>query len=134
MSDDQPTDLEWDQIGSTQCAILPMPKEHRKRGGPSPEDIAREQRAEAMRFAAISRREFHGDQNGHYTFTIIDAGIVFDLDRVRRERNELVGELSVSCGLPGSQTVGANESLAIADFNLSSLRARQDREIGRASW
>ncbi len=51
--------------------------------------------------------------------------IVFEAERLRRERDELVGELRVFCKLPGAKTV--NGTLATADFNFSSLRARQDR-------
>lgn len=52
-------------------------------------------------------------------------GIVFEAERLRRERDELIGELRVFCHLPGARTV--NGTLATADFNFSSLRARQDR-------
>jgi hypothetical protein len=51
--------------------------------------------------------------------------IHFEADRLRRERHELIGELAVRCGLPGARLV--NGYLSIADFNFSSLRARQDR-------
>lgn len=60
-----------------------------------------------------------------YRMTIPDIGVTIEIDRLRRERHELLGELGVLCTLPGAQTV--NGSLSLADFNLSSARARQDR-------
>src|SRR5262249_46347189 len=41
------------------------------------------------------------------------------------EKHELIGELAVRCALPGAQLI--NGFLSTADFNFSSLRARQDR-------
>lgn len=52
-------------------------------------------------------------------------GITMDVDRLRRENNELWGELTVVCDLPGGQTYDG--PLSIADFNFSSARARSDR-------
>src|SRR4029077_4721024 len=52
-------------------------------------------------------------------------GVKLEIDRLRREHHELIGELSVWCDLPGARTV--NGTLSIADFNVSSARARQDR-------
>jgi hypothetical protein len=52
-------------------------------------------------------------------------GITFEVDRLRRDHHELIGELTVRCGLPGAQTV--NGVLDTSDFNFSSMRARQDR-------
>jgi hypothetical protein len=49
----------------------------------------------------------------------------FILDRLRRRSDELWGELTTKCSLPGARTV--NGVLAVADLNLSSQRARQDR-------
>ncbi|HEY2384836.1 MAG TPA: AAA family ATPase [Terriglobia bacterium] len=60
-----------------------------------------------------------------YTLEVPEFGITFIVDRLRRERNELIGELTVRCTLPGAKTV--NGCLSTADFNFSSARARQDR-------
>jgi hypothetical protein len=60
-----------------------------------------------------------------YTFEASAVGIIFEIDRLRRERNELIGELSVKCSLVGAHTV--NGYLTTGDFNFSSVRARQDR-------
>jgi len=60
-----------------------------------------------------------------YRLSIPEAGIVFEIDRLRRDRHELIGELSVKCTLPGARTYDG--ALTIADFNLSSARARSER-------
>lgn len=52
-------------------------------------------------------------------------GVAFEVDRLRRDRHELFGELSVRCSLPGAKTV--NGLLTTGDFNFSSVRARTDR-------
>jgi hypothetical protein len=62
---------------------------------------------------------------GHYTLAFPDAGIEFDLDRLRRDRHELIGELSVRCDLAGARTVDG--TLSIGTFNVSSPTARRDR-------
>ena len=49
----------------------------------------------------------------------------FEADRLRREKQELWGELAVRCGLAGARLV--NGYLSIGDFNFSSIRSRQDR-------
>src|SRR5207253_4507645 len=61
-----------------------------------------------------------------YAFTsVVYPGISFEVTRLRREHSELHGELSVKCDLAGALMV--NGCLATADFNFSSLRARQER-------
>jgi hypothetical protein len=62
---------------------------------------------------------------GRYRLTVVDHGIEFDVDRVWRQRNDLVGELVVSCGIRGARTVDG--CLSSGNFNLSSIRDRQDR-------
>jgi hypothetical protein len=62
---------------------------------------------------------------GHYTLTVQDLGLTFDVNYLRRERRELNGELTVRCTLAGAHTVDG--ILSSADFNLSSLRARNER-------
>ena len=54
-----------------------------------------------------------------------DIGATFEVERLRRDRNELIGELTVRCLLPGASVV--NGILSTGDFNFSSVRARQDR-------
>lgn len=61
-----------------------------------------------------------------YTWTVPDWPIVFDVSRIRRESQELIGELSVKCFLPGASVI-SDHILSIADMNFSSLRARKER-------
>jgi hypothetical protein len=60
-----------------------------------------------------------------YTLTVPELDIQLDLDHVRRERNELWGELSVSCGIAGARTTEG--TMSVGAINLSNLRARQER-------
>ena len=60
-----------------------------------------------------------------YALTLRQFGIVFEVDRLRREHNELIGELSVHGKLPGMRTYDG--AVSIADFNLSSARSRSER-------
>jgi AAA domain len=53
-------------------------------------------------------------------------GTEIRVERLRRDRHELLGELTVTCRLPGAQSV-LNGTLHAADFNLSSARARVER-------
>jgi hypothetical protein len=61
-----------------------------------------------------------------YALHVPDKGVTLFVDRVRRERHELLGELAVYCSLPGARVVNGL-ALSIADVNFSSARARQDR-------
>ena len=60
-----------------------------------------------------------------YRFEVPAYGITFEADRLRREHQEVIGELTVRCELPGAKSV--NNSLSVGDLNFSSVRARQDR-------
>jgi hypothetical protein len=60
-----------------------------------------------------------------YKYELPQYGVSLEVDRLRRDRGELIAELCVRCSLPGAKTV--NGVLSTADFNLSSLRARSDR-------
>jgi hypothetical protein len=60
-----------------------------------------------------------------YMLELAAAGTTLRVERLRRERGELIGELTVSCVLPGTRS--PNGILSVADFNLSSARARTDR-------
>ena len=61
-----------------------------------------------------------------YQLRIDDMGIQFDLSRVRTRFNETHGLLLVSATFRGARTIGDN-ILTAADFNVSTLRSRQDR-------
>lgn len=78
-------------------------------------------------------RAFRVVADGHYRMLVEHLGIQFDLDRIRRDRHELVGELCVLCDLAGASTVDG--VLSVADFNVSSIRARSERakHLERAS-
>jgi len=62
---------------------------------------------------------------GRYRLRVPRFALVIEIDRVRRDHHELIGELAVSSRLPGGKAVGG--ALSIADLNVSSARARQDR-------
>src|SRR5579884_2069076 len=51
-------------------------------------------------------KEFTAIDEGRYRFAVPQFGIVFDLDRPRRDHNELIGELAVRCELPAARTIG----------------------------
>ncbi len=61
--------------------------------------------------------------SGFYRYTLPGHNIVFEADRIRREHNELIGELTVRCDLPNA----VNGVLSVGTLNVSSVRARQDR-------
>src|SRR5215831_20233046 len=61
----------------------------------------------------------------YYKFEAPGCGVTFEADRLRRDHQELVGELTVRCTLPGVRSI--NGCLSTGDFNFSSVRARQDR-------
>ena len=65
------------------------------------------------------------DAEGMYRLTIPKYGVVVEIDRLRRESNELIGELVVKCGMPGVRSFDG--VLAAGDLNVSSVRARLDR-------
>ena len=60
-----------------------------------------------------------------YKFDIPGSDITFTVERLRYERHELIGELTVQCGIPGARLI--DNYLHIGDLNFSSVRARQDR-------
>jgi len=82
--------------------------------------------------------------DARYSLTIGDTGIVIEVDRLRRERHELVGELTVTCPLPGAHRITPDGLIHLADFNLSSaqvrgtrakvLRERSEAELDWLTW
>lgn len=64
---------------------------------------------------------------GVYKLDVADLGISFFMDRLRRRDDDLLGELSVRCDLPGARRVGDDGTLSVANLNLSSVRERQAR-------
>jgi hypothetical protein len=69
--------------------------------------------------------EFTQEAEDRYKLTLPDVGIVIEVDRLRREHHELMGELCVRCSLPGARTYDG--TLSTGNFNLSSTRARTER-------
>jgi hypothetical protein len=60
-----------------------------------------------------------------YKFEAPGCGVTFEVERLRRERHDLMGELRVKCDLPGARSI--NGYISIAEYNFSSPRAQQDR-------
>ncbi len=69
--------------------------------------------------------QFKQESGEQYQLTLPQGGISIEADRLRREHNELNCELCVRCALPGARTYDG--VLSVADFNLSSARARSER-------
>ena len=65
-------------------------------------------------------------QDGLYTLTFPALDTEFHVDRLRWERDELHGQLSVACGLAGALTVDGWLS-GLGSFNLSSPTGRKQR-------
>lgn len=63
----------------------------------------------------------------HYQLAIEACGVTLEVERLRRERHELVGELTVICTLAGAHTVTPDGIIHLADFNLSSAQVRNTR-------
>ena len=77
--------------------------------------------------AAVAEREFSAFGDDRYRLAVPRIGVALEIDRLRREHHELIGELSVRCGLPGARGVNGSDVMSVADLNLSSARARTDR-------
>lgn len=72
-----------------------------------------------------SVNQFEALGEDRYRLVVPACSTILDVDRLRRERNQLICELCVRCDLPGSLTVDG--VLSVAEMNLSSLRARVER-------
>ncbi len=73
----------------------------------------------------MSDRSFFQVDEAAWCLSLYNGRITLTVDRLRRERHELKGELSVRCALPGARVVpDTDHLLSVADFNLSSLTAR----------
>jgi len=82
-----------------------------------------EPRAESERPDA--QRIFERLDDGHYRMQIPGIASELEIDLLRREDGNLIGELTARCYMPGNR--GVDGLLSIADFNISSARARVDR-------
>ncbi len=75
--------------------------------------------AEKQRFKVV--------EEGRYELDIPEWQMVFQVDRLRRERQHLLGELTVRCDIPGCGAVKDN-IISISDMNFSSARAKEDKQ------
>ena len=74
----------------------------------------------------VKERKFRDRGDQRYTLELLPVGIAFTVDRLRRERHELTGELTVTMPpLPGARTVEG--ILSAGDMNFSSVQARSTR-------
>ena len=71
------------------------------------------------------RHRFDILNEDRYRLVVPEISAIIEVDRLRRERGELIGELAVRCTLPGVRSYDG--TVSIADFNLSSARARSER-------
>jgi hypothetical protein len=90
------------------------------------QELAKARAEQPCHRIATADAQFSAVNDGRYRLEWPAIAVVFEVDHLRREHSELLGEFSVRCGLPGARTV-AGGSLSIADLNFSSLRARTDR-------
>lgn len=74
---------------------------------------------------------FRRVDDGWYQLTLLSEEITFDVKRLRWERGELLGVLTVSCGLSDARTVEG--VLSVGTFNLTSVSARNTRAKDLAS-
>jgi hypothetical protein len=72
-----------------------------------------------------TKHQFSQIAEDRYLLSLPEIVTEIEVDRLRREHSELIGELSVRSNLPGVSSFDG--SLSIADFNLSSARARTER-------
>jgi hypothetical protein len=71
------------------------------------------------------RPDFSKVGEGHYRLTLLAEGIQLDVKRLRWERGELLGLLSVYADFAGAKTVDG--ALSVGTFNLTSVSARGTR-------
>ncbi len=77
----------------------------------------------------LEERKFTAVSEGRYRLEVIPAGVLFDVDRLRRSSHELHGELSVlltNGHFPRAHTIGQGV-LSSVDLNFSSAQARVTR-------
>jgi len=72
-----------------------------------------------------AQRVFERLDEGRYRMQIPGIASELEIDLLRREDGNLVGELIARCHLPGNR--GVDGLLSLADFNISSARARSER-------
>ncbi|MBN1458482.1 MAG: hypothetical protein JXA57_03035 [Armatimonadetes bacterium] len=80
--------------------------------------------ADALAIVREGARHFKAFGEDRYRLALPKLGVMFEVDGLRYERHDLIGELSVRCDLPGVRTVDG--TLTMANLNLSSVRARNE--------
>ncbi len=75
----------------------------------------------------ITSREFEPRGDRGYRMTFSPAGIQFEVDRLRRERHQLDGELIVRVNGSFTRAKAVEGMLTVGDFNFSSVQARTTR-------
>lgn len=83
--------------------------------------------AHATTGPTVKDRVFRERGEQRYSLELLPAGITFEIDRLRRESQQLVGELAVTVNgsFPHARTVDG--LLSMGDLNLSSVQARGTR-------
>ncbi len=72
------------------------------------------------------RKEWTCKRGLGYELKVVEIGVSFTLTRVRAQRDEIFGLLTVRADFRGAATI-ADNILSSADFNISNLRARTER-------
>lgn len=75
----------------------------------------------------VTERTFRHRGEQRYSLDCLPAGIVFEVDRLRRTSHELWGELQVSVPQTFARAKTVEGTLSIGDMNFSSVQARQTR-------
>lgn len=75
------------------------------------------------------QRVFRERGEQRYSLEVLPVGLTFWVDRLRRERHELIGELLVTAkpGTPNVLMIGENGTISAGDMNFSSVQARSTR-------
>src|SRR5258708_4416045 len=68
---------------------------------------------------------FQQISEGCYRLALLREGVLFEVKRLRWERGELFGRLTVACEFSGAKTVDG--ILSVGTFNLTSVSARSTR-------
>lgn len=82
---------------------------------------------EAQAESLDQNRVFRERGEQRYSLEILPINITFEVDRLRRDRDGLVAELSVSVGEQFKHAKTYNGIVSIGDINLSAVRSRTER-------
>lgn len=75
----------------------------------------------------VTERHFRQRGDSRYSLECLPAGIVFEVDRLRRSSHELWGELQVTVPPAFKHAKTVEGALTMGDMNFSSVQARQTR-------